>query len=341
MEMKIWSIADSYQDQIQAIASWCTNPFLLDSILTAGHSDVHFVGADKYIKDIDACVDAMYQSDDIADILPAHDITAAEASRVATEIVPSSHFTSKEVMLGALSATLLGAAHNINKWLTGDVMCRTTFQLTLHVDMDTFIGTGIEMDGNERATTVATLVLTRIPSYVDRFKIPFSIKTMYPNITDRTDVGTVVQTGRNFGIEVMRAINEGDIASQMYWQLKERGEDVTMSKGSPRAAVLHGCCNGIEYSVLYNERSYGHGYLLIHEPGSDRPVPAARSTLSPETIQELRQDEYRRIGNSLNKAWSSSRLSITSTEQLFPEKEAEVLRANRSNCIEEVFDENR
>lgn len=341
MHTRPWSRHDTFHTQLETISSWCDNALLLESLLEIGHSDAHFAGKDTRISDITKCVDKAFNAGyDFHEIMPTYDITQQEAHRVATEMVHASHFFDKEIMLGALSATILGAAHEINKWLNGDIYCRTTYGLKLHVDIDSFIGTGIAMDGNERATTVATLILTRLPSYVDNIRIPFSIKTMYPDITESHSVGTLVSTGRNFGPEIIRAINASDVATQMYWQLKERGENVHM-KNNPRSAVLYATHNGIDYMASYNNNSYNHGFMMVYDQAQNGYVTLNKSTLDRETIRELRNDEARRIGHSLHKATSCDRLSITTTDNLFPEMGGETLRDNGKSLDCKYFDSER
>lgn len=341
MQIGSWSSDMPYASQLAIISSLCDNTTLLEGLVNSGHSYVHFAGEDTPISDMDKCYDKVYNANyDLKKIMPSDDIIRQEIHRVATEMVPASHFSDKEMMVGALSETLSGAAHIITKWLNGDIFGRTQYGLKLSVAFDSFVGTGIATDGNERATTVATLILTRHKCHIDNVEIPFSITTMYPDISEELSVGTVVSTGNNFGQQIVQYIETSDIATQMYWRLKELGENVAMydnpRSDKPRSAVLYATCNGIDYTVSYNNNSLTRGFMQVYNPAQHRYV--ALDILDEETIKELRKDEARRIGLSLHRTHTGSQLPITTAHHLFPIKGGGTLCDNSQSLKFEYFD---
>lgn len=362
VEWRPWNRYHDYQEQVYAISSWCNCAPILEAMLHEGHSDIHFVGGDTKIDNITSCVENAFSRDyllnrcehiseqdlsldeasrviheAVSAYLPPDTITQQEVPRVVHEVVSASHFINKEVMLGTLSATILASARKINQWLT-DEKYRDKFNLRLTVDMGAVIGTGIHTDGKERATTAATLVLTRYNCVEDGTRFPFSILTMYPDISDTNTVGTLVQTGRYFGEKLKNAINGAPFYAQMYWQIREHmlkfpeSQDVLgvymlkdKHNATPRT-TMQANCNGMQYSACYSNPAYSYGYLKMFDPQTDTFRHVNQYTIEMDIFNALRSHEWKTVGHYIQRARSDTRISIETEDTLFPRDKAAIIR---------------
>jgi hypothetical protein len=349
VEWRPWNRYHDYQEQVFAISSWCDYAPILEAMLREGHSDVHFVGGNTNIDNIKDCVDNAFSREEISDLQDAPNTTIQqELSRVAQEAVSASHFVNKEVMLGTLSATMLASAHKINQWLT-DEKYRDKHYLRLTVDMQAFIGTGIHTDGNERATTAATLVLTRTSCVADGTVFPFSILTMYPDISETRTVGNLVQTGRYFGEKLKDAINGAPFYAQMYWQIREHMLkfpenqdilDVYILKNKHNAiptTVMEASCNVSQYTASYSSDLYSYGYLTMPDPQTGESRRVNPYTTEMEVCNALRSHEREIVGHYIQRARSCSYIAIETADTLFPRGKADILRMSECDIVAAAF----
>ena len=290
--MKHFRFDDSLQDQIQTIAQWCDDKRTLDEILTVGHSDVHYRGSNTLPKKMNIAIDTLYSHENWHDILPDDRTLVAQVVRVAEDAVPASHFVDKTTMLAAFSETMLACASDIAQWVSkdrGDHVCR----LRLTVDAGAFIGTGIGMDGNEYATTATTIVLSRRPTAsIEAGRIPFSVVTMYPDITGRNEIGTLESTGRCYGWGLARAINTQDIGPKMFWQLRENAIPCLFDRRGSGSTIVYDNYDGTNIILRYNEHSQFQGQILVENENKTGFCPLKKAMhLTLEQKNEIRSYE--------------------------------------------------
>lgn len=292
-----------------AIATWYAHPEILQAMLTAGHADVHFQGPDVNVTDsIETLFNNLHHRNR-RDVLASPDTLKQQIRRMVNEGRPISHFTDKQTMITALSATLFSCAPQLNKWLEADNYSpdRAYQRLRITMNVEAFIGSGVAPDGSERATTAVTVVFSRIPSICDNRIYPFSITTMYPDITGNHDVGTIVHTGRNISKELADEINRSDIGPRMYWALKEAGHNPTLDRYSyPRACFVESQYGDIDYVLKYNAQSKYYGLLYIKQDG--QMMSYKHSNCTQDEINAIRADEKYKFLDILNKAnerWSN------------------------------------
>ena len=261
--VKRYPLGGSITAQCEALDSYCDDIEVLQDLITVGHADVHYRGSEKLPNSMEELQNVFYQNDDYRAILPRASTLAQQTIRVANEVVPASHFINKSTMYAALSETILGCSADINSWINRDKsnhMCR----LRLTVDAGTFVGTGINTDGNEYATSAVTIVLGRRPTAsMKAGRIPFSIITMYPNITGAQNVGTLVATGRSCVDGLVTSINNAPVGAKMYWALQNEGISSIFSRSEPVSALISGQYNGVDFVLRYNEKSYHAGQILL------------------------------------------------------------------------------
>ncbi|MBQ8806359.1 MAG: hypothetical protein IJZ68_07900 [Bacteroidaceae bacterium] len=307
-----------YHDQIRAIASWCDDRDTLQSILSAGHADYHCAGTTPPRMSIDECVNFVYTHDQWTSVLSTPSTIDAQVNRVANEGHASSHFTNKETLMATLSIALMSGAHALNEWCSKDntigKMFRdysyrgidtSSYKLRMTIDTGAYIGAGIMPDGSERATTAVTLVFARIPSYPDGNKIPFSITTMYPDITGETGVGSLVHTGRNYAEKLAEAINHSSVGVRMYWLGQHCGYECSLVQGRVTTALFpYTYREGnmtLQCSFGYNERSMHSGNIFVQDP-SGKMVPLSQLNLPREIVLKLRDEESKVFAPLLAKA---------------------------------------
>jgi hypothetical protein len=284
------------------------------------------------------CVDDIYDRSQQEQLPVLSDAAIdMQLTRVAQEIVPASHFFDKSTMMGVLSLTLMSAAPEINDWLQGPLLDDSRFMLRLRVDVDEFIGKGIYLDGNERATTTSTLVLTRAPSYVDGTKMPFSIKTMYPDITVNHDVGMLVTTGRNCGAGLLPKINAAPKINQMYWRLRSVGESAQITQATPPSVRLYGTADNIQYSAFYNHQSYSNGLIMVYDTQKQEFLPLRKSSYSDIEKSHIMQDENTRGAKHWRDLSDGCHLALTRSDVLFPPCREELLRDSARSLDVEVL----
>lgn len=322
-----------YAEQVRAITSWCNDAETLMGILAAGHADYHYQGDEKTNADVDECVDKVYSHDHWRNILPTQNTIDAQLRRVANEGHAASHFTDKNTLLATLSIALLSGAHYINEWLSKDDtlgkmffnrdfkgLDSRSYALRMTIDAGAYIGTGIMPDGSERATTAVTIFFTRTPSYLNGEKIPFSIDTMYPDITGKTNVGDLASTGRNFSQGLANAINDASVGVRMYWLGQHCNIPCTLVRNTMTTAIFNHFYGdesmGIECSFGYNEKSCINGSLFVKSP-NDKMVPISQIGLPRETVLNIRNEEGEKFGKLLQKALDKANPVIFQQSHLF------------------------
>lgn len=290
--MQRFQFNDSLDKKVDRIEEWCDNKYILDEILTVGHSDVHYCGSNALPSNMNVAIDTLYSHENWRDILPDTRTLVAQVTRTAKDAIPSSHFVDKSTMLAAFSETMLACANDIVQWVSknkGDHACR----LRLTVDAGAFIGTGIGMDGNEYATTATTIVLSRRPTAsIEAGRIPFSVVTMYPDITGRNEIGTLEATGRCYGWGLARAINAQDVGPKMFWQLRENGIPCLFDRRGSGATIVYDNYDGTNIILRYNEHSQFQGQILVENENKTGFCPIKKAThLTLEQKNEIRAYE--------------------------------------------------
>lgn len=343
-----------YADQVQAITSWCNDAETLMGILSAGHADYHYQGDGKTNIDVDECLDKVYSHEHWRNILPLQSTVNEQLNRVAQEGHASSHFTNQNTLLATLSIALLSGAHTINEWCTKDNtlgkmffnrdfkgLDSSSYALRMTIDTGAYIGTGIMPDGSERATTAVTILFARTPSYLNGEKLPFSITTMYPDITGVTGVGDLASTGRNYPRELANAINQSPIGARMYWLGQHCNIPCTLVHTTTPTAIfnhLHGDESmGIPCSFGYNDKSYNNGSLFVQSPNG-KMVPVPRAGLARETVLSIRQEEVEKFGPLLQKAWDTKNPVIFPQSHLFLRTNEEQIYEDGIQIQSEEFD---
>ena len=328
-----------YHDQIEAIASWCDDAEVLQGILAAGHADYHCQGITPVRMSVDECVDFMYTHDHWYSSLSTPSTIASQVQRVAQEGHASSHFTNKETLLAALSVALMSGAHALNEWCSKDDTIGKMFKdhsyrgldtkaykFRMTVDTGAYIGSGIMPDGSERSTTAVTIVFSKVPSYHTGEKLPFSITTMYPDITGETGVGSLVNTGRNFANDLSAAINHSDVGVRMYWLGQHAGHECTLARGRTTSAVFpYTYTDGnmtLQCSFSYNENSIQDGSIFVQDP-SGRMVPLSQARLPREIVKNLRDEEAKVFGPLLAQAQNMERSVVFPQSHMFTKAEEE------------------
>lgn len=304
--------------QTNAIATWSSRPDILQSLLSAGHADVHFQGQDVQVTDDTQTLFNNLQRRQKRDVLATPDTLKQQIRRMVNEGRPISHFTDKATMITALSETLFNCSPQLNEWLAQDNRSpdRAYQRLRVTMDVGSLIGTGVAPDGSERATTAVTVVFSRIPSICDGTIYPFSITTMYPDITGNHDVGTIVHTGRDISQELANEINRSDVGPRMYWALKEAGYTPTLDRYSvPRACFIESSYGDIDYVLKYNAQSKYYGLLYIKQDG--QLMSYKYSNCTPDEINAIRTDEKYKFLDILNKANDRWHNVIEPNSQLF------------------------
>lgn len=302
--MKRFDFNDKLQDKITTITAWCDNKFLIDEILTTGHADVHYRGSTALPRSMNDAIDTLYSREDWSNIMPDNPTLVAQIVRVAKDTIPASHFADKTTMMAAFSETMSACAGDIAQWVSKDKGNHTS-RLRLTVDTGAFIGTGIGLDGNEYATTSATIILRRRPTAsIEVGRIPFSVVTIYPDITGKHGVGTLEATGRCYGPYLARAINTQGVGAKMYWQLKEAGQPCFYDRRGNGAAIIYASTETINQSInpdinqpiskdvtamlRYNEHSSFQGQILVNSEEKEGWVALRTAT-------HLTQDEKNTI----------------------------------------------
>ena len=323
----------NYHDQIHAIASWCNDRETLQGILAAGHADYHCAGTTPPRMNIEECVNFMYQHDQWSSHLATPSTIDSQVQRVAQEGHAASHFTNREILMATLSVALMSGAHALNEWCSKDNtigkmfhdysyrgLDSSAYKLRMTVDTGAYIGTGIMPDGSERATTAVTIVFTRIPSYLNGDKIPFSITTMYPDITGNTGVGSLVSTGRNFADKLTDAINHTSVGTRMYWLGQHCGYECSLVQGRLTSALFpYTYKEGnmtLNCTFGYNDRSMHDGSIFIQDP-SGKMVPLSQLHLPREVVLNLRAEEAKLFKPLLEKAQNTEHAVVFSASHLF------------------------
>lgn len=344
-----------YHDQIRAIASWCNDREVLESILEAGHADYHCAGITPPQMSIDECVNFVYSHDHWTSVLAAPSVVNAQLKRVAEEGHASSHFTNKETLMATLSIALMSGAHAINEWCSKDNTIGKMFhdrsyrgidtaayKFRMTVDTGAYIGTGIMPDGSERATTAVTMVFTKVPSYPGGEKIPFSITTMYPDITGESGVGSLLYTGRNTASKLVDAINDSSVGARMYWLGQHCNYECTLVQGRLTSAIFpYTYKEGnmtLQCSFSYNERSLHDGSIFVQDP-TGRMVPLAQTKLPREIVMNLRAEEAKVFGPLLAQAQDMSKPVVFEQSHLFVHAaEEQIYEDGEQLQTQEIYD---
>jgi hypothetical protein len=335
--MKRFRFDDFIQYKAAAIEEWCDSKAVLEEILTNGHADVHYRGSEKLPRTMNGIIDDLYKNEQWSNILPDNKTLVEQVVRVAHDVVPASHFVNKSTMIAALSETMLACATNIAEWVSKD-RGNHTCRLRLTVDTGAFVGTGIGMDGNEYATTATTIILSRRPTAsIDAGRVPFSVLTMYPDITGHAEVGTLVATGRSYGWGLARAINTQPTAQKMFFQLREKGVYCKYDNSNNGAAIVYGKHEDVTFMFRYNDCSLFQGQILVTHPSAPgfRPISKA-DFLTPEKIKEIREREAT-FHEMLIKAQDPKCAALTEKSPLFsPIEQGELIADGRYMDIEEI-----
>lgn len=276
--MKRFDFADSLQAKIKTIEDWCDNKYTVDEILTVGHADVHYRGSNALPRNMSTAINTLYSHENWHGMMPDDATLVTQVIRVAKDAIPASHFVDKSTMLAAFSETMLACAGDIAKWVSKD-KGNHTCRLRLTVDTGAFVGTGIGMDGNEYATTATTIVLSRRPTAsLEVGRVPFSVVTMYPDITGRNGIGTLEATGRCYGWGVARAINTQDVGAKMFWQLREMDIPCLFDRRGHGSTVIYDTYDGINIVLRYNEHSQFQGQILVENAQKTGWCPINKAT---------------------------------------------------------------
>lgn len=284
-----WS-ADT-PEKIRTLQSYSTNPDIVTELITEGHADVHYRGSEETPATIEAWQEALYDEANDNVTSPDKAIIDEEIHRVSNEIVPASHFLSKTIMYAACSEALFACADTINKWITHD-QANHCCRLCITANVGTFIGTGIGLDGNEYATTAVTIVLGRRDTESKHVgRIPFSVITMYPNITQNQQVGMLVATGRSYAQELAEAITTAGVGPKMAWALRAQGVDCFFdNRHYTPTTIVYGEYEEHRYMFRYNEHSHFQGQVLTASPQGFIPISQDMS-LAPSQKRAIRDIE--------------------------------------------------
>ena len=163
-----------------------------------------------------------------------------QLSRVVNECTTSSNFADKYAMLYTAYVGIGNNIGEIAKWIDdlessfqyGDKPKQ--YKFTLNFDAGKFIGSGINVNnGLQYTTSAATMVLQYLPKEIrdPALNIPFTVKTLYPNISQDISHGSLVCTGKNCIGEIRALANcSNDHSVRMYWAMKSAGYQVSYDK---------------------------------------------------------------------------------------------------------------
>ena len=243
--------APEYGDDLaEAIRHLAQNKEFLRGLLmgSTGHADMHWInkGNENNSRSMKSILKELSNAKSSAkniSLLP--EATDVEIRRVSEECVNASHFVTYDDVLYSLSIALSNDAENIAYWINNNrrysmdgkaqIGGRKDALYEIVFDAKRFVGGGIALDGNEYVTSAVKVILNdrySSPDYSN--KIPFSLVTCYPDISQEACVGSLYRTGRYFGKEIADRVNTlTPQLARIYWGLRVGKYDPVVFRTSP------------------------------------------------------------------------------------------------------------